>query len=420
MKRFRLLLFLSITMMGFVHAQIPQASCGADLFFEQQCNQHPEYKASAMAMRENLQQYLQAKENKAQWRNEEVYTIPVVVHIVWWEEADNVSDEEVYGQMAVINELFRGKNLNAAFIPAEFRAVFADIGLEFCLASTDPEGNPSNGITRTQTDVKDIGNFRLHTNNRGEFFLFQSQLGGADAWDTDRYLNIWVASAGGEIQGYGTTPNEFRPWEDGVIVDPLYFGNNCELPFNLGRVTVHEIGHYFGLLHPWGQRTGCETDDDLVADTPLQDRPYQGCPSYPAISCGSSDMFMNYMDYTDDACMSMFTIGQKERMRAMLLTSRSGLLESSLCSQSPINPTFEFTVYPNPASDCVHIRYNSEASEVVQVRLFDAAGRLLYQESHLPNTISAISTIEFPTGIYLLQVIQGDEQMTEKLLIETP
>jgi hypothetical protein len=152
-----------------------------------------------------------------------------------------------------------------------------------------------------------------------------SSNGGSDAVDSSKYLNIWVCNIGGGILGYAQFPGGSAA-TDGIVVGPQFFGSQgfVQAPFDKGRTTTHEIGHWLNLRHIWGD--GRCLQDDFVADTPSSDRPNYGCPSYPTVNCRTNDMTMNYMDYVNDECMYMFSEGQKSRMRALF--TAGGVRES--------------------------------------------------------------------------------------------
>ena len=238
-------------------------------------------------------------------------------------------DEQIISQIDVLNQDYQALNAEIPSIPAVFQPLIADIELEFCLAAVDPDGNQTTGITRKFTNNPvGIG---------GITAIHYSVLGGQDAWDTERYLNIWVAKFAGGIGGISSFPGIGPPEEDGVEVNYLQFGNiNVDPPYHLGRTLTHEIGHYFNLEHPWGPSITDCCEDDFVADTPESCETYIGqCPTHPAVSCSIPDIFMDFMFYSDDDCMGMFTNGQKMRMLATLNTLRQGLLENDVCEYVP-------------------------------------------------------------------------------------
>ncbi|GEM_PF-3444679 len=248
--------------------------------------------------------------------------IPVVVHVVYNTDAENISDEQVRSQIAVLNEDFGRYNADASETPEIFRKVAADTRIRFELASTDPDGKPSIGITRTYTDVEAFSSFDNE-------MKFDTQ-GGIDAWPTEYYLNIWVCNLSMGVLGYSQFPS--GPAEtDGVVIDYKFFGREGALnpPFNLGRTATHEVGHWLNLRHTWGDGP-CGTDD-FVADTPESEGPTHGCLRERE-TCGSQDMVSNFMDYTDDACMNLFTQGQAQRMRSLF--NAGGARESMMYSRA--------------------------------------------------------------------------------------
>jgi hypothetical protein len=255
-------------------------------------------------------------------------TIPVVVHVVYNTATENISDAQIQSQITVLNADFRKLNSDASLVPSAFSSLAADANIEFCLASTDPTGASTTGITRTSTTSTSFS-----TNDGVKF----SSSGGKNAWDATKYLNIWVCDISGGILGYAQFPGGSAS-TDGVVIDYQYFGTmgTATAPFNKGRTATHEVGHWLNLYHIWGDDgTGC-TGSDLVSDTPNQADENYGCPTFPQVSCSNGangDMFMNYMDYTDDACMYMFSTGQASRMQALFATggARASLLTSNGC-----------------------------------------------------------------------------------------
>lgn len=258
--------------------------------------------------------------------------IPVVVHVVYHNSTENISDAQIQSQIDVLNEDFRKLNSDISSVPSEFQSVVADARIEFKLAERDPGCNPTNGITRTSTTVagftKDLSAATETDRNPVKF----TSSGGVDGWPSDEYLNVWVCNLSGTLKGYGSFPSDFasRPNEDGVVMDFEAFGTmgTATAPLNLGRVMVHELGHWLNLRHIWGDDGSACTGSDYVDDTPNQGGLNSGCPTHPSISCGSNDMFMNYMDYTNNDCMYMFTDGQSDRMDAVLYTTRADLVSS--------------------------------------------------------------------------------------------
>ena len=224
-----------------------------------------------------------------------VVNIPVVVHVVYSNAQENISDSQINSQIAVLNDDFRASNSDAGNVPSEFANLVADSEISFTIA----------GVNRYSSSTQQWG-----TND-----AVKAQYPPVSPSTT---LNIWIANIGGGILGYAQFPGGPAS-TDGIVISPQYFGTTgyVSAPFNKGRTATHEVGHYLNLRHIWGD--GRCRQDDFVADTPDSDGPNYGCPSYPTVNCRSTDMTMNYMDYTNDACMNMFSEGQKARMRTIFM-----------------------------------------------------------------------------------------------------
>ena len=253
----------------------------------------------------------------AQRVTRQLITIPVVVHVVYKKDAENISDAQIASQIAVLNKDFRATNPDKSKVPPVWTGLVADTNVQFALAKKDPKGKATTGITRTQTTRTSFG---------PDDSVKSKASGGAAAWPAARYLNLWACNLGGGLLGYAQFPGG-PARTDGVVILSSAFGTSgtAAAPFNLGRTATHEIGHWLNLRHIWGDRTDC-TGTDHVSDTPKAQMPNYGTPAFPHISCENGpngDMFMNYMDYVDDAAMFMFTPGQVTRMNATLAGPRS-------------------------------------------------------------------------------------------------
>ena len=249
--------------------------------------------------------------------NKSVVTIPVVFHIVYKYPQQNISNAVVQSQIDVLNKDFRRRNADTVNTPVPFKSLGGDSQIEFVLAKRDPLGNPSIGITRTITSVDTFYNDYVKYNLGG----------GHDIWDRDKYLNIWICNLY-FVGGYSQYPGG-NPASDGVVMKYTVCGTMGSVVnpyYNKGRTGTHEIGHWFNLRHIWGD-SYCGSDS--VADTPIQQTANGGCPTFPHVTCNNGpngDMFMNYMDYTYDACENIYTIGQSNRMNAALYGERMSLL----------------------------------------------------------------------------------------------
>jgi hypothetical protein len=248
-----------------------------------------------------------------------VITLPVVVHVVHRAAADNISDAQVKSQLEVLNRDFGARNTDKRQVPDVWKSLVVDAKIRFEFAKKDPKGKATSGITRTATTVAEFApDDGVKTKRRG----------GVNPWPADRYLNIWVCNLGQGLLGYAQFPGGPAA-TDGVVILNRAFGTRgtAAAPFNKGRTATHEVGHFLGLRHIWGDRNDC-SGNDFVADTPPARQANTGKPRFPQITCNngpSGDMFMNYMDYVDDAAMFMFTAGQVARMNATLAGPRKKL-----------------------------------------------------------------------------------------------
>lgn len=264
--------------------------------------------------------------------------IPVVVHIIHNGTpvgvGANIPLGQIESQIRTLNEDFRRQNPDRTQTPAEFQSVAADTGIEFMLAKQDPNGLPTTGIIRVQ------GPQNFYSPSDASII---SQL---SAWPPEDYLNIWVVPITSPVIGYAVFPVSSLPGLnfapgvrelDGITVDYRYFGTGFNaVSTSIGRTATHEVGHFLGLRHIWGD--GDCSVDDFVSDTPVQDGPNNICRTInPRISCNTKDMVENYMDYTTDGCMNIFTRGQSERMNIVLENSpRRASLVNSRATQEPI------------------------------------------------------------------------------------
>lgn len=264
------------------------------------------------------------------------YRIPVVVHIIHNGEAigvgPNITDAQVISQLRVLNEDFQRNNADAANTPPAFAAIAGSLDIEFVLARQDPEGQATTGIVRVD------GGRNAWTMN--DNYTLKS----LSYWPAEQYFNIWVCNLTSHL-GYAQFPesdlaglenSSTNRLTDGIVIWHRVFGSSDDGAFNLdsrfdkGRTATHETGHYLGLNHVWGDDVGCN-GTDYVADTPNQGGQTEGCPSHPrGDSCSDVIMFQNFLDYTDDECMNLFTVGQVARMTTVIENSprRASLLTS--------------------------------------------------------------------------------------------
>jgi Pregnancy-associated plasma protein-A len=278
----------------------------------------PGYRGRRLAVEDETRRTIAS--GKAMQVARKLLTIQVVVHVVHRTGAENISDAQIRSQIAALNRDYTLKNADKSKVPAAYKSRIANPNIQFKLATRDPNGKQTNGITRTATTVRDFG---------ADDAVKRKGSGGKDAWPTNRYLNIWTCTLSGGLLGYAQFPGG-PARTDGVVILHTGFGTQgtAAAPFNKGRTATHEVGHFLNLRHIWGDRNDC-SGNDLVADTPKAQAANFGKPKFPHVTCHngpSGDMFMNYMDYVDDAAMVMFSQGQVARMNAALAGPRRKLV----------------------------------------------------------------------------------------------
>jgi archaellum component FlaF (FlaF/FlaG flagellin family) len=339
--RFRQWILAIVTGILLTQSGFAQERCGFDLLQEKRRELHP-------GIETQFEDWMSAKIRRRQgMRTMATFTVPVVVHIIHNGEPIgsglNLSVAQIESQIQVLNDDYQRLNADRINTPAEFDAVAGSVDLEFVLARQDPEGLPSDGIVRLQGTKPDWS-----VDNAGDFKALSY-------WPAEDYLNIWVVALTGDYLGFAQFPETELPGvqgpygrlTDGVVIDYRVFGTidagdfNLDPKYSKGRTATHEIGHFLGLVHIFGNQGGCSTTD-FVDDTPVQSSATLNCPSHPAISCSQNKMFQNFLDYTDDVCMNLFTAGQIVRVITVLENSpRRASLNVSQGLQAPVVLTLD-------------------------------------------------------------------------------
>ncbi|MCB9336369.1 MAG: T9SS type A sorting domain-containing protein [Flavobacteriales bacterium] len=339
-------------------------------------------------------------------------TIPVVVHIVWKNSAENISTQDINDQIDILNRDYARQNADTVNLRSILQPIAGNPNIQFNLVH----------VERVQTTT----DFNLSFTSLYDD-IKKSSAGGSDAWNTSNYLNIWVGNLqGGFLLGYayppaglpnwpaGSTPSD--PNVDGVVIDYRGFGPNTNLGGQIfhGRTAVHEVGHYLGLRHIWGD--GDCTQDDGLNDTPTTDSESQFDCVKTKNTCNDGagdlpDMVENYMDYSDDQCQNSFTKDQANFMRSVLQNQRSGLL-----SPASINEVEEvnFSMFPNPANEVVQFKLSGTNS--ARLTIINLLGEKVYQEN-LKGALK-LDVTSFKRGIYLVKVSSTSGELTKKLVIK--
>lgn len=379
--------------------------------------------------------------------------IPVVFHIVLTQAQFNQLggtagiERRIDSQLVVLNRDFNAMNADSVSIPQDFKHLFGNAGIRFALAHTAPDGSATPGY---EIIITNKNGFNIE-NEWGSGFGFSgvkyASNGGANAWDPESYLNIWVINpmeegAATNILGLAIPPwlatEEYgiSPAERGIVLHYGTLGKRAVIGdyyvpnSDLGRTLTHEAAHYFNLLHIWGDDDGkCPNNggkDDGIADTPPQAYSSSGCPTFPKMDgCSKTPpgiMFMNYMDYSNDRCLLMFTHGQVQRMRGTLapggdtyaFTQQPWLLEYPSATAG-LN---EFTVYPNPADDRVNIVFRRQPQGLQSAYITDMLGRVVavkefdYQSSFYTFDIGSLYS-----GIYFVVLNFSDKKEVRKVMV---
>lgn len=379
---------------GSIFAQSPKV-CGTDILLQQRLST-PEGRRIQADIDRQLREWVDLYGGQ---RATATYVIPTVVHIIQETSTDLISDQCVQSQIDILNEDFQKLNADTSVVPMDLVSLVTNSDIEFCLATKDPMGNPTTGITRTVNTT--------HANhNMGQGAAMKALI----QWDPSKYFNLWVpATISGGILGYATFPGG-NAAEDGVVVNGTYFGDaSCSsAPYNLGRTATHEVGHWLGLYHTFqdgcaGMTAGdCATAGDQICDTPPTASANFGCPSGTQNTCSESpndliDMTVNYMDYGDDACLVMFSHGQRDRMHGVLNSSRASLVTQQNnsdagcgCSvQAPCNPSAAFQANNFVVCPGQTVTFNDQSTGPISSWSWTFAGG-----------IPATSTAQNPTVTY--------------------
>lgn len=274
--------------------------CASHEVLEQQLRENPELAAKM----QEIERFTQNAITNGRLVNGKI-EIPVVVNVLYRTTAENISLTQIQSQIDVLNQDFNALNSDFNQVPTTFSGVKANVGISFVLDAVYRKST-----TKSSWGTRDA--------------MKKSNQGGINPTSPTTKLNLWVCTIGGGILGYAQFPGGSSA-TDGVVIDSKYFGTTgtATAPFNKGRTATHEVGHWMNLRHIWGDAT---CGSDLVNDTPTHNAANYGMPVFPHYStCTGTpiEMTMNYMDYTDDAGMYMFSNGQKSRMLAIFASGGS-------------------------------------------------------------------------------------------------
>ncbi|MCX6276364.1 MAG: M43 family zinc metalloprotease [Bacteroidetes bacterium] len=424
MRKYLLLLFVSVFVVsaGTSLAQKPKR-CGTMDYLARQMAEDPTL-ASKMADIEKMTHEFETQ-SAGMRTSSTVITIPVVFHVLYHTTAQNISDLKILDQIATLNKDYAYLNADTVNTPAAFRPVAANTNIQFCLATQDPNGDPTTGIIRKYITAT---GFDPYTNQNIKY----TAQGGDDAWDRNKYLNIWTSNFTGastQIIGISQFPGGAAATDGcvilyGTIGGETYHGTTAY--YNLGRTATHEIGHWLNLYHIWGDDGGACNGSDYVTDTPNQASENYSCVAFPHITCNNGpngDMYVNYMDYGDDNCLNMFTAGQGTRMTAALNGPRISIKTSPGCQEpTGINSTarqFAVSIYPNPSTGEFVLTSKLKDLSDVEVIVTNILGEVVYKNSSkgISYLVQTIDLSDQSNGIYMVEVRTNSGMSTQKVVL---
>jgi len=369
-----------------------------------------------------------------------VVTIPIVVHVIHNGDAigsnENISDARVQSQITVLNQDFRRMLATPGY---NTNAVGADVEIQFCLAKRKPNGTATTGIDRVNLNVASWA-----TENSVENTLKPQTI-----WDPTQYFNIWVCAFStstsaelGGVLGYAQFPSNSGlggladdggiATTDGVIIDYRCFGTSTLAPntnyfqdYDKGRTATHEIGHCFGLIHIWGDSSSCtvnatDSNKDYCIDTPAASEEHYDCAQIynTCPAAAGNDMTQNYMDYSNDSCMNIFTMNQKARMLAVLQNSPRRLtLPASLGCQVPLG-TASFELFeginlaPNPAQHFTAITVSSDQNLPDSYTVYNSLGQTVGLKTVQTSADLTINTTDLSQGVYFVKIVKDNATKT--------
>jgi hypothetical protein len=422
----------------FSSAQTPQINrCGTHEALLHQNSLSPGYLTA-------VNEAFQRSKNNLSSDRATTYTIPVVVHVIYNTPEENIPDSVILNQLQVLNEAYSYSNADTINIRDTFNTIVGTTNIQFTLATVDPNGNSTNGITRTATSVAQFGDFGILTGDMSGLERIKStQNGGEDPWDQTRYLNIWVADMSVDflgqtvtaLMGYATPPANLPNWptgstggmSDGVVIQFQAFGSNNPNPLDdgnggtydfRGRTCVHEVGHYLGLRHIWG-------DGDCSAEDGIDDTPNADANSQSITNCDTNlntcidnigilgdlpNMQENYMDYSPESCQVAFTLGQRDLMRGVIENYRWDLISPSTVG-TIINKSININIYPNPTRGAINI---SGLNGYEFIKIYTLHGKLIQD---ITVTSSQVDIKNLPEGLYFVQIENEFEIITKKLQV---
>ena len=372
------------------------------------------------------------------------FEIPVVFHILYNNNAENINDSLIKNQILELNRAFRKMTKDTSRIRNVFKPIAADVRIQFKLATVDENGNPTSGITRTFTTRTTFATniYGSYSNN-----MKVGGSGGKTAWNPARYMNVWVCDMEfpnylGIVYGFATPPTGAPNWDNSITKDTSDLESGIVLHYKVvgvknplspskyveGKTAVHEVGHYLGLRHVWGDgnsSTGCNVDDGIF-DTPnarVANATCLGQNTCVDASNDKPDMTENYMDYALDGCAAMYTKEQAFIMRYVLNNLRPGLPYREIVFDTAVAPVegIQVNVYPNPIGETktLKVKITEAVSQPYTLNIIDMSGKQVITQNFMSNVVTPLEAAELANAVYYLTISNQSGRIFYKKAIIT-
>lgn len=421
----KVLLFQILILIATYSAKAQYVRCNTDLHQAELDKAYPQQAYE----RQQAEMMIRSLRAAGQYnRSSTVITIPVVFHVIYNTTAQNIPDARILEQLNVLNQDFARNNPDAVNTRSMFLPVAANTQIQFCLAQRTPQGTSTTGIVRVQTTQTSL------PNNPNTI---------SPEWDHTKYLNIYIGNLSGGLLGYANLPPG-TPGNDHVVILYSAIGGpnvpGTATPYHLGRTATHEVGHWLNLQHTFNggcqgtTANTCTTSGDFICDTPPVAGSTFSCPANnpntcteiapfpPPYSSNMPDMFENYMDYSDDGCMNIFTSDQSDRMNDAVNMMRVGLLTSDGCTPVGLNEILDsgfILVTPNPSKGMFTVEFLFPATSKVDISIADMKGQKVFEGAYKPGMNSSINIdlTEYGAGVYQMMVNTRNGYLVKQLVI---